>query len=112
MVADELIDQGLPHLARPFAVAAASTRLDHVTLPKARLAIHFLRTTARDSSQAWAIQDSLDAVRVAEMTFPPEPTATERAARHAAGARALARLEAVEALSRDLLGWRPRYRSR
>jgi hypothetical protein len=112
VVADELTVQGLSHLARPFAVMARTARLEAVARPQGRMAIHFLRATPRDSSLAWAIQDSLDAAAVARMTFAPPPTATERAARDAAAERALAQLQALEAMSRTLLGWRPRYNSR
>jgi hypothetical protein len=110
-VADELIEQGLPHLARPYTAAAGRERPEVLHRPEARMAMHFLRATSRDSSLAWAIQDSLDVAAAARMSFPPEPTAVERAARSAAGERALARLEAVEAMSRTLLGWRPRFNS-
>ena len=109
VVADELTDQGLSPLTRPFTVVARIERLEAVARPESRMAIHFLRATPSDSSMAWAIQDSLDAAAVARMTIVPPPTATERAARDAAAGRALARLQAVEAMSRDLLGWRPRF---
>lgn len=111
-VADELIEQGLSHLARPFEVAARAERLESVARPESRIAIHFLRATPRDSSLAWAIDDSLDAAATARMTFVSPPSATERAERDAAGLRALTHLQTVEAMSRDLLGWRPRFNQR
>ena len=112
IVSDELAQQGLSHLARPFTVAARAERISIAATPESRIAIHFLRATPRDTSRAWAIQDSLDAAEVAGMTFTPPPTASEKAAHDAAGARALTQLAAVEAMSRSLLGWRPRFTDR
>lgn len=63
VVAADLIDQDLPHLAAPLidSLAAGISRLDPSRQAESRVDVHFLRRTSRDSALAKALLDSLDA---------------------------------------------------